>query len=567
MKVLKVKCETINSCIGNVSINAELIIEKIKEGYQRGYQVVLFPELCLTGVGCGDLILQQKIVSDVQKGIEKIIKITEGLTNYLVIFGTPTYSSGKVFNSACIVGGGRILGEVHKSNLTSQESRWFSNDVEDKFFNAGDFSFGVEIGSDMFSPTNRIVESGVDVIFNIASFPTYDHKKARSIAEMTSYIGHNDYFISSINDWDYHASWGRFYDTEETFPEIIQYKRRRDESYKVVDKTAEYPIIGNIELSQDGVFEIRQKTPLADLVKFNVAVLPEASRILAKKLSATGLRPIIGISGGRDSTLALFIALEAVEMIGQSPKYIIGVTMPGLATGERSLAISKRLMEITEIDAREISIVDMCKAELKALGHDGVTEDITYENVQARARTQVLMNLSNKDRGIVIGTGDLSELALGWCTYNGDHMAMFSINSSIPKTSIDDILKGYAWNEDLIKIVDDILRAPITPELKSEQKTEDSVGPYELTDYFLYCILELGLSCKDIENSAIQTFQGEYGDVEIHQHLEKFMSRFIKQQFKRNCTPEAPNITGISLDPIEGWVMANDIDLNKSDLW
>lgn len=302
-------------------------------------------------------------------------------------------------------------------------------------------------------------------------------------------------------------------------------------------------------------------------------ILIMQSAALAKRLYHTGMKPVIGISGGSDSTWALIVAVEAMKMLKNPVSDIIGVTMPGFATSERTKKNSWALMKAFGIDAREVSIVDMATAELKALGHDLDTQDVTYENVQARSRTQILMNLSNQEKGLVIGTGDLSELALGWCTYNADHMSMYGVNASVPKTLIKKLIGWYAsWimvsNRELYDTLEDILDTPVSPELtgsgadgKDAQVTEDKIGPYELHDFFLYNMLRHGYGPAKIMYIAEHTKEGwskEYTRADLKQWLQVFINRFFSQQFKRSCLPDGPKIGSISLSPRGDWRMPSD---------
>ncbi|MDE5586999.1 MAG: NAD(+) synthase, partial [Bacilli bacterium] len=291
---------------------------------------------------------------------------------------------------------------------------------------------------------------------------------------------------------------------------------------------------------------------------------------LAKRLRHIGCKKtVIGISGGLDSTLAFLVIAEAYRMLGISYDNIIAVTMPGFGTTSRTLNNSISLMEKYGVTIREIPIVDASLLHMKDIGHDKDVHDVTYENVQARERTQILMDIANREGGLVIGTGDLSELALGWCTYNGDHMSMYAVNTSIPKTLVKYLVRYVAdTNEDVKQVLYDILDTPISPELlpptkdgKIKQKTEDKIGPYELHDFFLYHFFRYGAEPKKILFMASQVFDGEYSKDEIKKWLIVFLKRFFSQQFKRSCLPDGPKVGTISLSPRGDLRMPSDADV------
>lgn len=578
--------------VGEPMKNAEEILECIKEAERKEVDIIVFPELCITGYTCGDLFFNSKLHDEEEKALKNILEVTRNC-NLVIILG---YLTRDMINSAIILQQGRIIGLVGKRNLPSYnefyEKRWFKESQDEpqvfelRLGKPGyTVKFGVEICEDLWSPNPpsvELVRRGAEIIFNLSASnelvgkseyleELIEQQSARLICgyvysscgpnESTQdvvYLGKQKIYENGKNLTVYNSGKVCCNDID---LDIIRHDRNKNTSFRsFYDPSYETTII-------PGVSHESRKTvryyPAKNLYDKSVDNMKTIKRIqveaLKRRLGCTGLNPVIGISGGTDSTWALIICNEAVKELGGNFK-IIGVTMPGFATSERTLNNSKRLMEVYGIPEKVIPISSICLEELKALGHDCTTEDITYENVQARTRTQILMNLANKEGGLVIGTGDLSELALGWCTYNADHMSMYGVNVGVPKSLVKSLINSYSilTPDDYERsILQDILNTPVSPELtgsgaegEKAQVTEDKIGPYVVHDFFLHYFLRYGFSPEKIlwiaEHSDLMN---DYTVDEIKGWLRVFITRFFTQQFKRSCLPDGPKIGSISLSP------------------
>jgi len=597
MKLHEAKLIRVSSAIpetkpGNVEFNVSKIINIIRETQS---DLIVFPELSVTGYTCGDLFGSSLLI---QAASEGLMRIQESLYEIrdrhpIIIVGAPIVNKGKLMNSAIILQGGDIKGIIHKKFLPGYkefyEPRWFYPGNDEKIiFKTPDFNMGVEICEDVWSPNPPSTElylGGADIVVNLSASPELvgKHQYLRDLIKQQSarcigaYVYSGAGFGESSTDLVYGGPGfivenGKILaETErwKTEGQVITYdidieeirgQRRVNTSWRPTEEVKEIKLIetGDIEGNT-----IRSYTP-NPFASSNPKEIMEIQALgLAKRLKHTGMRPVIGVSGGSDSTWALLVTLEAIKKLGRTPDNILGVTMPGFATSERTLRNSKRLMELLGITWRKISIVEISKEGLKALGHPENLEDITYENVQARDRTEILMNLANQEGGLVIGTGDLSELALGWCTYNADHMSMYGVNSGVPKTLIKQLISWYlSKNPDLEEVLLDILSTPVSPELTgtgatgdNQQISEDKIGPYELHDFFLYHMIHSGFGPKKIMYMARIAFGDKY---DIKKWMEVFLKRFFSQQFKRSCLPDGPKIGSISLSPRGDWRMPSD---------
>lgn len=619
-KLLRVAAAIPEVTVGNVSYNVSKIIELLDKSEEQGVDIIVFPELCVTGYSCGDLFFQECLIEAAEQGVADICEHTKN-HKQVIIIGAPARADGNepIFNTALVIYKGEVVKAVGKRNLPGYkefyEPRWFSRDnFPFRVFESEDgVKFGVEICEDVWAPyppCTTMVQAGAEVIFNLSTSNELIGKhqylvsmlRQRSADHICGYVYASSGFGESTQDLVYQGNALIFENGKllaqnnrslvvNTGGQIvvndIDLESLRNEravnttfrqfraDYNPRDVT-KWQIPGSIIGEGDTVRKWNPKPfvptgkELDDRCK---DILTMQSAALAKRLYHTRMKPVIGISGGSDSTWALIVAIEAMKMLGNPVSGIIGVTMPGFATSERTKKNSWALMKAFGIDAREISIVDMATAELKALGHDLTTQDVTYENVQARSRTQILMNLSNQEKGLVIGTGDLSELALGWCTYNADHMSMYGVNASVPKTLIKKLIAWYAsWvmvsNRELHDTLMDILDTPVSPELtgsgadgKDAQVTEDKIGPYELHDFFLYNMLRHGYGPAKIMYLAEHTREGwskNYTRADLKQWLQVFINRFFNQQFKRSCLPDGPKIGSISLSPRGDWRMPSD---------
>lgn len=584
--------------VADVNENVVRIIELIREANQNDIDILVFPELCITGYSCGDLFHQSTLLESAKSGIDRVKKETL-INDMIVIIGAPVQENGKLLNAAIIIQNGEIKGVVGKKFLPGYkefyEERWFSEDTKDvQVFKTPDFTFGVEICEDVWSvvpPSCRLVQKGAELIFNLSA--------------SNELIGKHEYLVSLLKQQSARCISGYVYASsgygESTQDVVYAGNAIVLENGKILGKSARFQkekqlVFNDIDLESlrnerlrnttfakgieeaDRISEsvFTSKKPRLDTVRaFNAhpfahtqykEVLDIQSYALAKRLEHTGMKAIIGVSGGSDSTWALLVCVEAMDILGRPRTDIIGVTMPGYATGERTLKNSKALMTELGITQREIRITKICDEALAAMNHDKETQDVTFENVQARTRTDLLMNLSNQEGALVIGTGDLSELALGWCTYNADHMSMYGVNTGIPKTLIKALIKWYSENVWKSDVLTDILDTPVSPELtgsgaegENAQVTEDKIGPYELHDFFLYNMLRHGFGPKKILYMAEHSkFSKPYTIDDLKKWLRVFIDRFFSQQFKRSCLPDGPKVGSISLSPRGDWRMPSD---------
>lgn len=585
--------------VGDVDYNVAKIKELIEKAKKEDVDIVVFPELAITGYTCGDLFLTSSLRNKVMPAIKEIQKsIPNGL---LVIVGAPIIQKGKLYNSAVLLTNEKILIEnkVFLPNYKEfYEQRWFSEGkLEDKkVYRFKGVTFGVEICEDVWAPeppsTYLVKKGAAQIIFNLSASNELVGKhdylvsllKQQSARLISGYVYASAGFGESSTDLVY-AGNGIIIENGKVLEESPRFTLQDQltvadidvealDNERAVNKTFQR----FLDIEKSVFIEIpggkykekrdlrRKVNPFpfkADATRykeiFNIQVTA-----LAKRLQHTGMKPVIGVSGGSDSTWALVIAVEACRKLGRPTTDVLGVSMPGFATSERTRKNAKALSEEMGITFKEIDITSICKAELEALSHPLDIQDITYENVQARTRTQILMNLANQEGGLVIGTGDLSELALGWCTYNADHMSMYGVNASVPKTLVKELI---AWYSDS-PVFKNILSTPVSPELTGTgaegdkpQVTEDNIGPYEVHDFVLYHFLRHGFGPEKIKFLAEHTVLKKY---DLDKWIAVFFKRFTQQQFKRSCLPDGPKIGSVSLSPRGDWRMPSD---SSTELW
>ncbi len=617
--------------VANVEFNTDEVIKEIKSLDKEGVQIVTFPELCLTGYTCADLFSQDILISKSKEAIKKVIDETKVL-DIISIIGAPIVCDNQLFNCAVVINKGEILGIVPKTYIPNYgefyEKRWFSTSNTltsriikmfgkevpigiDLIFRDKDddkFTFGIEVCEDLWSPKAPSVEAalnGATMIFNLSAsnevIGKYGYRKnlinMQSAKNVCAYI----YSSSGVNEsttdlvFSGYASIAengstlvennRFdFETNHIVADVdiqrLMNNRIKDISFMGIGASSNYRVI-DIELNDknEDLFRTYDAYPF---VPSNESKRAErCSEIvniqacgLAKRIKHTGMKKcVIGISGGLDSTLAFLVVFEAYRKLGISFDNLIGVTMPGFGTTGRTYNNALTLMKNYGVTMREVSIKDASLQHFKDIGLDPEDRSVTYENTQARERTQILMDIANKEGGLVIGTGDLSELALGWCTYNGDHMSMYAVNTSIPKTLVRYLVKYFAdieSNEECKKTILDILDTPISPELlppdkngNIKQQTESVVGPYILHDFFLYHFMRYGASPEKIKYIANKTFDGMYDESTIDKWLKFFIKRFFNQQFKRSCLPDGPKVGTISVSPRGDLRMPSDADASS----
>ena len=619
--------------VADCKYNVEQIEQQIILAEGQGVEIIVFPELSLTGYTCQDLFRQNLLLETTESAMLMLLDFTRQL-NIISIVGLPIAVGDLLLNCAAIIQKGQILGIVAKEYLPNYnefyEKRWFAS-VQDLritelrfagnqinlsftpqiFVTCDGVRFGVEICEDVWAPTppsNHLALAGADIIFNLSASDELIGKHdylckllaQQSARTITGYVYSSAGFGESTQDVVYGGnalifenghllqSGPRFAMTPQMQVAQIDVERLRTERRgNTTYVNAQRRMIGedvifknaHFILPKDFVLERQVDAhpfiPSPDMMEksceeiLNIQVMG-----LAKRLVHTGCQKVvIGISGGLDSTLALLVCAMTFDKLGLDRSGIIGVTMPGFGTTDRTYTNAIKLMQSLRITIREISIAKSVIQHFEDIGHDISVHDTTYENSQARERTQILMDVSNQEGGLVIGTGDLSELALGWCTYNGDHMSMYAVNSSIPKTLIACLVKFVAgtMDADTSATLHDVVDTPISPELvpadedgNIQQKTEDLVGPYELHDFFLYYFMRHGFRPMKIFLLAQKAFEGQYEDDVIKHWLKTFFRRFFSQQFKRSCLPDGPKVGSISLSPRGDWRMPSDA---SSELW
>lgn len=602
---------------GDCRNNAKEIISIIKELAEKDVELILFPELCLTSSNCGDLFLQESFIRECEECINDITESTKGIDS-IVAFGAPIGHRNAVYNCAIIVHDGNISGIVPK-NIFVNESRWFNSGstlpygvyatiagkeipfVKEAIFGTGCYSFGIEIGNEAeqpLSPGAYLSTNGAEIILNPSSNEelagsnrqTRNRLEANSRCYRCGYLHANSGWGESSSRASYAgytaiaecgkvtAEGERFvteshYTITEIDIEKIRNERRRGNSFYRNDDIASIRI-EQASKTDDILYRRIDAAPFipakADRERQYEEIFMIQATALARRIVHTHASAcVIGISGGLDSTLALLVTYKACKLAGKKSSDIIAVTMPGFGTSGRTYNNAMSMMQKLGVTIKEISIKEACIQHFNDIGHDINNHDVTYENSQARERTQILMDIANMANGIVVGTGDLSELALGWATYNGDHMSMYGVNASVPKTLMQHLVRWVAENNadnGLKETLLDIIETPISPELipadhndKIKQKTEDLVGPYELHDFFLYNFVRNGFSPEKIYFLAQKAFDGSYDNATIKKWLSTFMRRFFIQQFKRSCMPDGPVTGKCNLSPQGGWIMPADI--------
>ena len=632
MDFIKVGSACPKTKVADVLYNVENICYCIDKSYDSNVKFLVFPELCITSYTCSDLFLTSTLLNKALDGIKLICEKSVD-KDMLLAVGAPLIHNNVLYNCAIIIFNGRILGIVPKSYIPNYsefyEKRWFTEGVNlideiinlpfqenipfgsNLIFAAGDYKFGVEICEDLWvtiPPSSYLSLLGANIIGNLSASNELVSKKDyrvslisnQSARCMSSYIYSSAGVHESTTDLLFSGHLvisengsilkqnDRFQRENEIITSCIDIfrlnaERLKNLSYRDASKMVPFKS-KNIyfNFKDTNIKEFDRYVDKHPFVPSNEHEREERCKeifniqasALAKRLEHTNLKKaVIGISGGLDSTLALLVVVKTFKLLGIDNKNIIAITMPGFGTTDRTYNNALTLCKELGTDLREINIVDAALQHFKDIGHDKDIHDVTYENVQARERTQILMDLANKEGGLLIGTGDLSELALGWCTYNGDHMSMYSVNPSIPKTLVRYLVKYVAEkesNKEVSHTLLDILDTPVSPELlpKSEkgdivQKTEDIVGPYELHDFFLYHFIKHGSSKERIQFLAEIAFKDDYSKEEINKWLDKFIYRFFTQQFKRSALPDGPKVGSISLSPRGDWRMPSDASFNS----
>ena len=612
--------------VANVEFNVKEIISEIKKLVKEGVQVIVFPELSITGYTCGDLFNQDFLVDKAIDGLNTIVKDTAKL-DVISVVGLPIRIENKLYNVGAVVGKGEVLGIVPKTYIDKHgdEGRWFStadtlkckeinlfgNDVvvgTDLLFRDKEdkrITLGIEVGEDLWNIKNPSIDlalGGATIIVNPAAsnelVGKYEYRK--NLINMTSAktVSAYVYASSGVNESTTDLVYSGYAGIYENGKLLIENDRFNFESNYIIQDVDIQRLINNRNKELDNYtdreyrfVDINIKDNNDKLIRhydiYPFVPSDESKREgrcseiinmmafgLAKRLKHINVKKcIMGISGGLDSTLAFLVVMEAYKKLGISNDNFIGVTMPGFGTSGRTYNNALNLMKSFGVTAMEVSIKDACLQHFKDIGIDSEDRSIAYENAQARERTQILMDIANKEGGLVIGTGDLSELILGWCTYNGDHMSMYCVNGNIPKTLVRYLVNYFGLkeeNEECKKTIMDILDTPISPELlpptkdgKIAQKTESVVGPYVLHDFFLYHFMRYGASPEKIKYIALQVFDGMYDEETIIKWLKFFIKRFFTQQFKRSCLTDGPKVGTIGVSPRGDLKLPSDADFSN----
>lgn len=609
--------------VADCARNAEVIAEGMEQAYQAGAQIVVFPELSLTGYTCGDLFLQESLIRGVSRALRHLAEKSLECPGMMSFVGLPVLFEQKLYNCAAVIQNGEILAFIPKKHLPNysefyeqrhfmpapEENRrilWenkeipFGNHILLACENMPALIIGAEICEDLWvasPPSIALAAAGATLIVNLSASDETIGKdeyrrslvKGQSARLLCGYVYCDAGDGESTTDMVFAghnliAENGEILTESEPFHngmiiteidvERLLYDRRRMSTW--VSQTEGYEKIG---------FRLPQtRTKLTRPISCHPFVPADDRRLemilsmqangLKKRLSHTHAdRAVIGISGGLDSTLALLVAVRAADQLGWDRNRVLGITMPCFGTTDRTRSNAELLCDRLGIECRRIDIADSVRVHFQAIAHDEKKQNVVFENAQARERTQILMDVANGCNGLVVGTGDLSELALGWATYNGDHMSMYGVNASVPKTLVRYLVRHEARKTEdpsLKNVLLDILDTPVSPELlppqdgEIAQKTEDLVGPYALHDFFLYYCIRWGFTPEKIEYLAEYAFQGEYEKKVIHRWIQNFYRRFFQQQFKRSCLPDGPKIGSVALSPRGDWRMPSDA---SQDLW
>ena len=613
--------------VADCKYNAEQIESLIAVAAGKGVQIIAFPELCITAYTCGDLFAQQLLQGKAEMALLQLVNDTRHL-DIISIVGLPVAVNSALLNAAAVFQKGKILGIVPKTYLPNYkefyEMRWFAPAASVKetsirlcgqqvpigrnlLFHASDTCFGIEICEDLWAPippSSVLSLKGAEIIFNLSADNESAGKHAylrslvcqQSARTLSGYVFASCGFGESTTDVVFGgngliyengrllAASERFQMKEQLVAAEIDVEFLRGERLANTTFTANQaccPDKDTVDISTELVnshleLELERAVCPLPFIPSPDAMDERCEEIiniqcagLAQRMAHTGCRTaVIGISGGLDSTLALLVCVKTFDKLKLNRKNIIGITMPGFGTTNRTYQNAIRMMQLLGITTREISIKDACVQHFKDIRHDINVHDTTYENAQARERTQILMDVANQEGGLVIGTGDLSELALGWATYNGDHMSNYGVNASVPKTLVKYLVEWMARNSadnDIRRTLLDVISTPISPELTPadengdiHQKTEDLVGPYELHDFFLYHFMRSRFRPSKIFYLATKAFGGSYDEETIKKWMKTFFRRFFSQQFKRSCLPDGPKVGSIALSPRGDWRMPSD---------
>lgn len=608
--------------VANPSYNKEEIKKAIDKAVSEDVRLLVTPELSITGYTCADLFFTEALQDAAGEALVDIVEYTKE-KNIAVVLGMPVPFYNSLYNCAVVVLNGEILGVVPKNHIANYnefyEKRWFASGkqfegcqgiglygyetkIGNQIFDLGGGAvLGIELCEDLWvsnPPSSTLVQHGANIIVNLSASDEYVSKaeyRRNLIANQSArcicgyvYAGASVY--ESTTDLVFSgatviAENGAILAEGERFSrdnvitiadiDIEKLKTLRLNNMSFENISDEIGFSQHSIANNDNDLKYRFVDPHPFVPADDEKRKERCREIfsiqaagLAKRMEHVGSSgAVIGISGGLDSTLALLVAVEAMRILGKDNSDILGITMPGFGTTDRTYHNAIDLMKCLGVTIKEISIKDACIQHMKDIEHNAAIKDITYENTQARERTQILFDMANKHGKLLVGTGDLSELAMGWCTYNGDHMSMYGVNASVPKTLVRYLVEYVAGisEKKTAEILYDVLDTPVSPELlppdengKIAQKTEENIGPYELHDFFLYHFVRFGFTKEKLQVLAEKAFNGKYESNEISKWLEVFLKRFFISQFKRSCIPDSPKVGSVSLSPRGDWRMPSD---------
>lgn len=625
---LKVCAVSPRVTVAGVQSNLNAALQEIEKANKNNVQILVFPELFLSGYTCGDLFLQTALQDACKSALTAVCRATEN-SALVVVIGLPLKFGASLYNCAAVVQNGMVVAVVPKTYIPNYneyyEKRWFAsgdgvngtiklNEQEVPFGQtlvrlSDDAVLGVEICEDLWTPSSpgtALALSGANIIINLSAsnevVTKNDYRKnlicMQSAKDFCAYIyasagvgesttdlvfsgactvAENGALLSEGERFAFNGSMAEAcIDIEKLNAERAHNTSFTDAAKKLKEKLSE--VSTPVEVSDLEYNEVSRSFDPHPFVPSDSAekdercreILSIQSHALAKRMSHIGAKKaIIGISGGLDSTLALLVTARALKILNLPNENMICVTMPGFGTTDRTYQNAVDLIHAFGATFMEISIRNAARGHMADIGHDESVHDITYENTQARERTQILMDLANKHGAVLVGTGDLSELALGWCTYNADHMSMYGVNAGVPKTLVRHLVRNEAQQlpEEISKILNDILDTPVSPELlppdengNIQQKTEETLGPYEVHDFYLYHFLRFGTRPEKLLFMASRAFAGIYSEEQLKNWLKLFVRRFFTNQFKRSCLPDGPKVGSVSLSPRGDWRMPSDAD-------
>ncbi len=615
--------------VADAEFNTARILELAEKAAARSASVVLFPELAVTAYSCGDLFHNETLLNAAEHAVARIAEKSASLPSVFIV-GAPVRRQNRLFNAAVVIQHGRLCGIVPKTNLPNYrefyEKRYFSSGYgirnatadfagqteipfgTDLIFHSGsELVFGIEICEDMWStvpPSSYLALNGATLILNPSASNELvgkaDYRRELVRGQSARCVAAYAYVSAGVSESTMDTVCGGHSIAAENGTVLLDSERfSREDALYVTDfdlariqgaRLSDSPFANSAEMNPHTDYrilklepapvpelkEIERKVPRLPFVPSSDAARDERcqeifaiqSAGLAKRIEHTHAeKAVIGISGGLDSTLALLVCVNTMKLIGRTPEDVLAITMPGFGTTGRTYNNAVNLCRLLGVELREIGIKDACMEHFRSIGHDPEDHSVVYENAQARERTQILMDVANQAGGFVVGTGDLSEIAMGWCTYNADHMSMYAVNCSVPKTLIRYLIAyvGDHSEQAVRDILRDIIDTPVSPELLPaaddgtiRQKTEDIIGPYEIHDFFLYHFMKYGASPEKILFLAKRAFGKEYPEEKLKTFLKTFIRRFFSQQFKRSCSTDGPKVGTISLSPRGDWRMPSD---------